>query len=448
MNKNTPLIAIVLPSAPARTLRTICAGLLVLGAISLSACSDDRSVETNDQGPAVPAADPVWIGTWAASPQRMPGLLSSPDEMAIQFNDQTLRMVARVSRGGDSARVRLDNSFGSMPVTIGAAAIALHDDGSGVVDDTTVALTFAGEPSVTLPVGESVQSDTIAIDIPDLEEVAISVYLPQQTLGDRGHSLGRQTTYISEPGNFVSADDDFPQSTTTTARYFLSGIEVQASNDTQGIVTLGDSITDGFASTVDANARWPDQLAERLFDDMERRDLTIINAGISGNRILNEGVGPSAVARLDRDLLDQSGAAFVVLLEGINDIGFGQIGFQTVSADDIIQGYRDIISRAHDDCLKIIGATVTPFGGAGYFTDDGEVKRQALNTFIRDSGEFDAVIDFDAAVRDPDQPIQLLPAYDSGDNLHPNDDGYEAMAQSVDTAVFDEPLDCAMDTAA
>lgn len=445
MRKTSPIKFLLIASknAQAKTLSVV----LIALTLGLAACNDDDanvSINNTNQG----SAPQTWIATWAASPQTAPGLLDLPDAMAMQLNDQTLRMIARVSRGGNTARVRLDNTFGSMAVTVGAASIALHDEDAGIVDGTNTPLTFDGQSTVTLPAGGSMRSDAVAIDIADLDEVAVSLYLPQQTLTDNAHTLGRQTTYISEQGNFADADDDFPQSSTTTSRYYLSGIEVEADSNTKGIVTLGDSITDGYASTVDANARWPDILANRFFRDMKRRDLTVINAGISGNRVLNDGVGPYALSRLDRDVFDQPGAAFVVLLEGINDIGFSELGYQTVSANDIIQGYREIISRAHSNCLKVIGATVTPFRGADYFTEAGEQKRKALNAYIRDSGEFDAVIDFEAAVQDPNQPERMLPAYDSGDHLHPNDSGYEAMAQSVDVNLFDETRNCEMNEAA
>jgi lysophospholipase L1-like esterase len=227
-------------------------------------------------------------------------------------------------------------------------------------------------------------------------------------------------------------------------RFFLSGVDVLADKNTKAVVTLGDSITDGYNSTVDANNRWPDQLAERLSDAPRNRKLAVVNEGISGNRVLNNVVGPNGLSRFDRDIVAQTGVTFVTVLLGINDIGFSAfLPAQAVSADQIINGYRQLIDRAHAKCVKIIGATLTPFEGAGYYTEEGEAKRQIVNDFIRNSGEFDAVIDFDLAIRDPEHTKQMLLEYDSGDHLHPSDAGYDAMANSIDLKIFDQPLrDC------
>ncbi|GAB3685297.1 SGNH/GDSL hydrolase family protein [Salinisphaera aquimarina] len=407
--------------------------------LAVAACSD--SEKSVDIGGADSSEAMTWVATWGASPQVLPILLSGPDVMPAQFTDQTIRMIARISKGGPRIRVRLDNTFGTAPLSVGAAHVALHADAADIVDGTDQTLRFDGSTDVTVAVGESILSDPIDLDVPDLSELVVSLYLPEMTTATSGHSLGVQTTYVSTPGDFSSAAT-FPVASTSTSRYFLSGIEVETTADTRAIVTLGDSITDGFASTVDANNRWPDQLAEKLFQEIGRRDLTIVNEGISGNRVLNDIIGPNALSRLDRDVLTPPGATFVTLLEGINDIGFPELGQEEVSADDIIQGYREIIARAHTACLTIYGATLTPFEGAGYYTAAGETKRQTVNDFIRNSGEFDGVIDFDAAVRDPANPTTLLPAYDSGDHLHPSDAGYEAMAQSIDLGLFDEPVQC------
>jgi lysophospholipase L1-like esterase len=235
--------------------------------------------------------------------------------------------------------------------------------------------------------------------------------------------------------------------TTTLTRYFLAGIDIVADDEVKAIVTFGDSITDGFNSTIDANRRWPDRLAERLLDRRHPQDRTVVNEGISGNRLLHNVIGPDALSRFDRDVISQAHVGFVTVLLGINDVGFSAISLpnspppfanQSVTSDQMIQAYRQLITRAHAKGIKIIGATLTPFEGAGYATAQGEAKRQAANSFIRSSGEFDAVIDFDRVTRDPTHPTRLAPQYDSGDHLHPNDLGYKAMADSIDLAIFQQ----------
>lgn len=387
--------------------------------------------------------DTDWVGTWAASPQSAVESLFGTPPAPVHFDNQSIRTIARISKGGERLRIRFANTFGTEALVIGSAHVAVHI-GNGVIDASTDrALTFGGSPSVTVPVNAPVVSDPINLAIGDLEELAVSVYLPEPTDGETVHSLGRQTTYISPAGDHTAAAS-FPTQMTTQARFFVSAIQVQANRNTMAIVTLGDSITDGYASTVDANNRWPDQLAERLIQEHNPQKFAVVNEGISGNRVLNDVIGPNALSRFDRDVIARTGARFVTVLEGINDIGFAVFApDQAVTADEIIQGYRQLIARAHLKCIKIIGATLTPYEGAFYFTPEGEVKRQAVNDFIRNSGEFDAVIDFDRAVRDPNDPTRILPAYDSGDHLHPSDAGYDAMAHSIDLKIFQQPLrDC------
>lgn len=421
---------------PGRT--TLLAGALLASmALVSSAVLADRSAEE-------------WVTTWAASPQSaLEGLFEpAPDPMI--FDEQTVRMVARVSLGGETIRVRLDNRFGSVPLNVGEAGVALHSGGGTIVPGSARTLTFGGRKSIVVPIGAPALSDPVSLDVEDLAELTISLYLPGPAPAASVHALGHQTTFLTPPGwgSYIAAET-FPTMLTSQSRYFLSGIEVRPQKEAATIVTLGDSITEGFGSTSDANTRWPDVLAERLLastgsaDDSKSLTGTrsVANAGISGNRMLNTVIGPNALSRFDRDVLAQPGVAFVTLLEGINDIGLSEfLPEQVVSAEQIIQGYRQLINRAHAHCVKIIGATLTPFQGALYFTDEGETKRQALNAFVRDSGEFDAIIDFDAAVRDPEQPARLRAEYDVGDNLHPSDAGYRAMAEAIDLRLFDEPL--------
>jgi lysophospholipase L1-like esterase len=382
-----------------------------------------------------------WVGTWTASPQPPEPPFVAPTP--AQFENQTVRQIVHTSIGGKVVRVRLSNEFGRTPLVVGATHIALQQPGGGasIVPGTDRALTFGGRASVTIPAGAPVISDPIAFEVPALTNLAVSIHLPNLSTATTHHSLGQQTTYISSQGDFT-ASPILPVAQTTQSWFFLTGVSVATRSSAAAIVAFGDSITDGFNSTVDANRRWPNLLAQRLQAHARLRHLAVLDHGISGNRTLHDFIGPNALARFDRDVLAAPGARFVVLLEGINNIGFpGAFGLaqEAVSADDIIASYRQLIDRAHERGLKIFGGTLTPFEGTafpGYFTPEGEAKRQAVNHWIRTSGKFDAVIDFDHAVRDPAQPSRMLPAFDSGDHLHPNDAGYQAMANAVNLFLF------------
>lgn len=387
-----------------------------------------------------------WVATWGASSQSEVEPVFGPPPTAVQFNNQTIRMIARISKGGERIRVRLDNSFGTDSVVIGAAHVAVHASGAAIVPGSDHQLTFGGNTTITLPPGAPVVSDPVELDVPNLTELTVSVYLPQPSAGLSGHTLGVQTTYLSAAGSGdQTARVALPTPTTTLIRYFLAGIDVLTDDEVKAVVTLGDSITDGFNSTVDANHRWPDRLAERLLDRKQPQNRAVVNEGISGNRLLHNVIGPDALSRFDRDVSSQSHVEFMTVLLGINDVGFPEIAVpnspfasQEVTSDQMIQAYRQLIARAHAKGIKIIGATLTPFEGAGYATVVGEAKRQAANDFIRSSGEFDAVIDFDQAVRDPTHPTRIAPQYDSGDHLHPNDLGYQVMADSIDLSIFQQ----------
>ena len=382
--------------------------------------------------------DDRWIGTWAASPQSADGFtVPSP----TQFDNQTIRQVVHTSIGGREVRVRLSNEYGTVPLQIGAVSIALHGGGAAVVPGSSQPLTFSGRSSFKIPAGAPALSDPVAFDVPAVGDLVVSVFLPQATPASTFHSLGVATTYISPPGDYSSAVV-MPTAATTTSWFFMSAVVVDASKRDAAVVALGDSITDGYASTPDANRRWPNLLAERLQSRRNTDHLAVLNHGISGNRTFFNVIGPNAQSRLDRDVLNAPGAAFVVLLEGINDIGIpGAFGLpaEAVTSDDIIASHKQIIARVHERGLKIIGGTLTPFEGTifpGYFTPEGEAKRQAVNHWIRTSRAFDGVIDFDRAIRDPSHPTRMLPAYDSGDHLHPNDAGYQAMADAIDVRLF------------
>ena len=365
-----------------------------------------------------------WVGTWNASPQAA--------WYPLELNGQTIRQIAHVSIGGTRVRVRLSNAYGANPLLIGAARVGLRSTGASIVPGSGRVLTFNGSESTTIPAGALAISDPVSLRVPDRGDLAVSIYVPGKELAATEHSLGLQTTYISSAGDFSGADS-LPTVTTTESFFFLTGVEVDASTTARAIVTLGDSITDGLHSTPDANKRWPNRLAERLRSGGNK--IAVLNAGISGNRLLHDTVGTNAAARFDRDVLVQSSARYLIVLLGINDIGFPG----TATADDIIAGHRQIIHRAHALGLKVYGGTLTPFEAflpGIYYTPGGEVKRQAVNQWIRTSKAYDAVIDFDKAIRDPGNPAKIRPAYDSGDNLHPNDAGYQAMADAIDLSLF------------
>ncbi len=375
-----------------------------------------------------------WVGTWSTA-------LHAPDAGFMitnpGFNNQTLRQIVHTSIGGDQVRVKL-STFGASALVIGAAHIALRDVGAAIVPGSDRTLTFSGNPSFTIPPGAQILSDPVALDVPALGDLAVSVFVPESTGPATWHFAAFQTSYISPPGDFT-ASPAMPVDSTTQAWFWLAAVEVTASKQTGAIVALGDSITDGTASTPDTNNRWPNHLARRLIAQPGNHKMGVLDEGIAGNRILQDIIGANALARFDRDVLVQTGVTHVIVLEGINDIGFGAFGFPVPPAAEIIAGHQQLIERAHARGLKIYGATLTPFEGTifpGYFTPAGEAKRQAVNAWIRTSGEYDAVIDFDLATRDPSHPTRFLPLYDSGDHLHPNDAGYQAMGAAVDLTLF------------
>ena len=404
------------------------------------------------------AAQEHWVATWAASPQAPrvnfarpatpPAAPAAPPAQGNQapafappppINNATLRMVVRTSIGGRRVRIQLSNAFGTAPLTVGAAHIALREKGSASVAGSDRPLTFSGKPSFTIPPAAEVLSDAVDLDVPKLSDLVVSVYIPGDAPAPTMHLTGLHTTYVSKSGDFTGAPS-IDSASTTPIWYWLSSVDVLAPADSGLIVAFGDSITDGATSTVDANMSWPSQLAQRLEAIDATANLAIVNQGISGNRLLRDGAGISALARLDRDVLSQPGVKWVIVLEGINDIGIGARAGSTaadaVTADDLIAAHKQIIERAHTHGIKAIGATLTPFEGAAYYTEAGETLRQAVNQWIRTSKAYDAVIDFDAITRDPDNPKQIRPMYNIRDHLHPNDLGYRVMAEGVDLSMF------------
>lgn len=378
-----------------------------------------------------------WIATWTAAQQTSD---TGTGVSKTGFDNQTIRMIVHTSIGGEQVRVHLSNAFGIHSLRVGAVHIALRSQDGAIVAGSDHAVTFHGKPSVTIPPGAPMVSDAVAMDIPQLGDLAVSIYLPDRTGAPTWHSLGLQTTYISGPGDFTSAAAIPNGSTLATTRdssFFLSEVDVQAPQDAYSIVALGDSITDGYGSTPDTNQRWPDLLASRIIGTSGKHPVAVVNEGISGNRILHDNAGPNALARLDRDVLTVDGVRVLIVLEGINDIGWpdeknGKYASQNVTAEQIIAGLQQIIDRAHAQGIKVVGATLTPYGGANYGSPDGEVKRETINHWIRTSGAFDGVVDFAKAVRDPQNQKNMAPAYDHGDHLHPSDSGYKAMADSID----------------
>lgn len=379
-----------------------------------------------------------WVGTWSASMQGQFSFAGRtlPNE---GFDNQTVRMIVRTTIAGHRARVRLSNAFGTAPLVIGAAHIAIRSSAGAIVPASDRTLTFSGKPSITIPPGALVLSDPAELEVPQLGDLAVSVYVPGKTGSPTWHSTGLHTTYLAGPGDFTGKTN-IPDASKQPSWYWLAGVDVTAPRGTGAVVAFGDSITDGARSTVDADRSWPSDLAQRLLARPGHpAPLAVLNAGISGNRILHDVVGPNALERFDRDALLPSGVEDVIVLESINDIGFSSIpggADQAVSADDLIAGLRQLIERAHVRGIRVFGGTLTPFDGATYYSPEGETKREAVNSWIRTGGAFDGVIDFDAAVRDPDHPTKVLPAYDSGDHLHPNDAGYKAMADAIDLSLF------------
>jgi len=396
---------------------------------------------------AQPAGQEHWVATWttaqlmarSAQPQAPPAGApgTNPQSVAARgFSNQTVRMIARTSIGGRRLRVKLANAFGSAPVAVGAAHIALRGKGPEIVPGSDRALSFNGKPACTIGPGMVILSDPVDLNVPPTSDVAVSLYFPGETGPPTTHATGLHTTYISKEAD-VTGQASISDAITTQSYYFLAGIDVLAPAEASLIVALGDSITDGARSTPDTDHSWPALLAARLAANKGTVNFAVANMGIGGNRVLRDVTGASALARFDRDVLSQSGVKWLIVLEGINDIGRGAtVPAEAVTAEDLIFGYKQIIERAHTHGIKVIGATLTPYEGASYSREEGEAVRQAVNTWIRSSGAYDAVVDFEAATRDPQNPKRFRPDLDPGDHLHPNDAGYQAMADAIDLSIF------------
>jgi lysophospholipase L1-like esterase len=399
-----------------------------------------------------------WVATWAAAPQETRAFAPPPGPPAAQpgaanqqpaaplppppimsFQNQTVRMTVRTSIGGRRLRVELSNAFGTKPLTVGAAHVALREKDSAIVTGTDRPLAFSGKPSFTIPPGAQALSDAVDLNVPPLSDLAISLYLPGETGLPTMHGTGLHTTYIAS-GDMAGAAAITNPIMTRPAWYYISGVHVAAPADTGLIVAFGDSITDGATSTVDADKSWPSQFARRVLANSATQNIAVVNEGISGNRVLRDIAGANALARLDRDVFSQPGVRWMTLMEGINDIGRatgrGAPASDAVTADEVIAGLRQIVERAHLHGIKVLGATLTPYEGAAYYSETGESMRQAVNRWIRTGGAFDGLVDFDAVVRDPANALQIKPDFNIRDHLHPNDPGYQAMAEAIDLAIF------------
>jgi len=384
-----------------------------------------------------------WVGSWASSQQ-----LAEPKNSlaADDLNDVTLRQVVHLSIGGTELRVYLSNRFGTAPLRFTGVHIARATSAASdkIVAGSDKALSFSGAPDVTIPAGADYVSDPIKFSAQALSDVTITLHAETLPAGQTGHPGSRATSYLAH-GDLVSASE-ISNPRKVEHWYFIAGIDVTAPDEAVSIVTLGDSITDGHGATTDGNDRWPDVLAKRVETaNNSKKQLAVLNHGIGGNRLLNHGAGPNALARFDHDVLAQAGVKYLIVLEGINDIG-------TLTRDADVSdsehetlvrrmraAYEQIIARAHTHGIKVIGATILPFVGSDYYHPGPktEADRQAVNEWIRTPGHFDAVVDLDKAARDPQHPERLLPAFDCGDHLHPSPAGYRAMADAIPASLFD-----------
>jgi lysophospholipase L1-like esterase len=391
-------------------------------------------------GGAAAAGAAQWVGSWGASAQQATSLTMP----VTSLSNQTVRNIVYTTVGGNQLRIRLSNAFGHRSVRIAAASVGLQFLGAQVQQSTVHRITFSGRSSVLLPPGAAAISDPVRMRVPPLTDLAVSLYVPGSTGPVTNHSDAQQINYLAG-GNHASDAGATAFSTQVQSWYLLDGLSVASTSADGAVVAFGDSITDGFQSQVNANDRWPNYLARRLIARDGANAPGVVDEGISGNRVLHNSVcfGINAQARFDRDVLTQPGARDVILLEGINDIGFSQTPNSgctkpntAVSAGQIIRGYEQLIARAHAAGLKIFGGTLTPFRPAGYWSPAAEVKREAVNHWILTSGAFDGVVDFAKAIAYPGHPQFMNPKYDSGDHLHPNDAGYEAMANAINLAML------------
>ncbi|MFD8974536.1 MULTISPECIES: SGNH/GDSL hydrolase family protein [Streptomyces] len=410
------------------TLRRSAIALLTAAALGLAPTA---LADTGHQGPS-------WRAAWAASPQS-PTAPFTANWSQQGFDNHTVRQVVRVTTSGNRARIELTNRYGSTPLRIAGATVARTAEGSAVRPGSVRQLRFDGRASVTIPAGGTLLSDAANVPVEAFESLTVTLYLAEKTGPATFHHFSSATSYRAD-GDHRADPTGAAFQETSTSWYFLSGVEVTGGRESgrrNGVVTFGDSITDGVGSTVDTDRRYPDALAERLAE--AGRPRAVVNHGIAGNQVVNDTTwaGEKGLKRFRQDVLAEPGVRTVIVLEGINDIGGSTATFPAaptpdVSAAQLIAGHRTLIREAHAKGLKIVGATLTPIKGSFYDSPANEAKRDAVNDWIRTSGAYDAVVDFDRTVADPADPDRILPAYDSGDGIHPNDAGYEAMAGALD----------------
>lgn len=371
----------------------------------------------------IPVVINEWVGTWGTAPQ-----LTEPNNMPPSpgLSNNTLRQVVRVSIGGNKVRLKFSNQYGNSPVVMNSVHLAVSAGGSSIQAGTDKVITFGGKESVTIAAGETVTSDALDYNLTKLTNMAITIYFGSVPSALTGHPGSRTTSYI-QTGNVVTSLS-MNSAVKTEHWYIINGIDVYTEDKYDAVAILGDSITDGRGSTTNANNRWTDVFAARLLENAATSNISVLNMGIGGNTILTGGLGPTALTRFDRDVLEQSGVKYAIIFEGVNDIGSG------ASSASIINAYKEFIDKAHAKGIYIYGATITPIGGSQYA--NGEQVRIEVNNWIRTSGQFDAVIDFDAAVRDPNNPKMLFSTYDSGDHLHLSPAGYKKMAEEIDLSLF------------
>jgi lysophospholipase L1-like esterase len=430
----------------------VCAIILILAANAAPAILGS-TVSGIPSGSDLDRKAKQWIGTWATAAQPF-----IPESLQA-YRNQSLRLIVHTSVGGKRVRIKISNTYGDRPLLIGGAHIARRTAEAEIDPRSDRMLKFQGKSSTTIPAGSMVVSDPVEMDVPGLSDLAVSLFLPQLAEARTSHSLAMQTSYVSPETGDSTAVVKFPVAKAIHSWPFLTGVDVEASPGSAAIVAFGSSLTDGDGTTADTNGRWTDVLAKRLQKGAEVKvKIGVLNEGIIGNRLLHDspkgadnpfgaGLGQAGLARFERDVLAQAGVRYVIVGLGINDILFPAFPFtppsEKVSAEDIISGYRQLIARGHQEGVRVIGTTNPPFENSAFeglvtafYTPERETVRQKVNDWIRGSGEFDGVVDLDAVLRDPSRPTQLLPAYDSGDHLHPNNAGCIAEGNAFPLALF------------
>ncbi|MFL6550158.1 MAG: SGNH/GDSL hydrolase family protein [Povalibacter sp.] len=406
------------------TLTVVSRGVRLGACLALALCA----------GLSIAARSPDhWIGAWGFPSTSAPvsGAGNTSIQAQPEVRDVTIRQLVRIAADAQRIRVRFSNEFGDKPLRIGVAHLALSTSDGAIAADSDHAITFAGQAGVTIPANAVIVSDAIAWTLPALSQLSVSTYLPEES-----RPPAHRTSEYVAPGNVASAIS-MPAAQLVRGGALVTRIEVESDKASHVVVALGDSITEGVGSTVNTFRSWPDRLAERLMNNRSTRDWSVVNAGIGSNRLLHNDPGQGALARFDRDVLSVPGVSTVVLLEGINDIGYGNTRpAEAVSAQEITFAYEQIVSRAHAHGISVIAGTIPPFEGSHYYDQRGEQIRQDVNTWIRSTHMFDAVVDFDATLRDPQHPTQVRGELHRGDHLHPNDAGYQAMADAIDLKVF------------